>query len=56
MGRETIYLEEYVTVHGLLSRSFMSLYLYCSNKYNSICTHLIKHLINVLFFLKKIPH
>lgn len=53
MGRETIYLEEYVTVHGLLSRSFMSLYLYCSNKYNSICTHLIKHLINVLFFLKK---
>lgn len=53
MGSETIYLEEYVTVHGLLSRSFMSLYLYCSNKYNSICTHLIKHLINVFFFKKK---
>lgn len=49
MGRETVYLEEYVTVHGLLSCSSMSLHLYCSNKYNSICTHLIKHLI----FLKK---
>lgn len=52
MGGETIYLEEYVTVHGLLSRSSMSLHLYCSNKYNSICTHLIKHLINVFFFKK----
>lgn len=45
MGRETVYLEEYVTVHGLLSCSSMSRHLYCSNKYNSICTHLIKHLI-----------
>lgn len=60
MGRETIYLEEYVTVHSLLSCSSMSLHLYCSNKYNSICTHLIKHLIflknSTLKHLIKIKH
>lgn len=49
MGRETIYMEEYATVQGLLSWSFVLLNLYCSNKYSSLFTHLIKHLINVFF-------
>lgn len=49
MGRETIYMEEYTTVHGLLSWSSVLLNLYCSNKYSSIFTHLIKHLINAFF-------
>lgn len=47
--RNTIYMEEYATVHGLLSWSLVLLNLYCSNKYSSIFTHLIKHLINVFF-------
>lgn len=51
MGRETIYMEEYATVHGLLSWSFVLLNLYCSNKYSSIFTHIIKHLINVFLSL-----
>lgn len=51
MDRDTIYMEGYASVHGLLSWSLMSLNLYC-NKYSSIFTHLIKHLINVFF---KIP-
>lgn len=50
VGRETICLGDYATVQGLFSCSLMSLYPSCSNKYNSLCTHLIKHLINV--FLK----
>lgn len=58
IARETICLGEYATVHGLLSCSLMSLYLSCSNKYNSICTHLIKHLIknSTLKHLVKIKH
>lgn len=47
--RNTIYMKEYATVHGLLSWPLVLLNLYCSNKYNSIFTHLIKHLINVFF-------
>lgn len=47
--RNTIYMEEYATVHGLLSWSLVLLNLYYSNKYSSIFTHLIKHLINVFF-------
>lgn len=44
-------MEEYATVQGLLSLSWslMLLNLYYSNKYSSIFTHLIKHLINVFF-------
>lgn len=41
-------MEEYATVHGL-AQALMVLNLYCSNKYSSIFTHLIKHLINVFF-------
>lgn len=47
--RNTVYMEEYATVRGFLSWSLVSLNLYRSNKYSSIFTHLIKHLINVLF-------
>lgn len=47
VGGETICLGDYATVQ--VSCSLMSLYPSCSNKYNSLCTHLIKHLINVFF-------
>lgn len=49
--RNIIYMKDYATVHGLLSWFLVLLNLYCSNKYSSIFTHLIKHLINVFFLI-----
>ena len=54
--RNIIYMQDYATVHGLLSWFLVLLNLYCSNKYSSIFTHLIKHLINVFFFNSKLKH
>lgn len=54
--RNIIYMKDYATVHGLLSWFLVLLNLYCSNKYSSIFTHLIKHLINVFFFNSKLKH
>lgn len=48
--RNPIYMEEYATVHGLLSWFFVLLNLYCSNKYSSIIYTSYKTSYKCIFF------
>lgn len=56
MSRETQYIWKNMPLYMFIIMVLCVTESYCGNKYSSIFTHLIKHLINVFFFNSKLKH